>query len=167
MSVQKETWQNVTRGTAAVIKLDMRGMEYGEVVRAGGKVSLSPEERRLNQDRAATEKQDLFSNGMLSPVRLVDGSEDNTDIAANPNFMSESDISDLFGLTLPALRAKLADIESYALVLRIRETAELVDARKSQVAAVDARLEEFAPKNVVEVQSAPARGEAPKPFTPA
>lgn len=178
MDISKETWQNVTKGTVAVLKLDVRGMEYGHVVPAGRKFSVSLEERRLNQDRAATEGQDLFSNGTLEPTgswaaQLVDSAADDLpeeyqEIAANPNFMSESELKELFKLRIDAFRRRLGDLSNVALVERVMETAKSLDAKASQIAAIQTRLDEFKPELLVEVESAapPLKGKS-GPSTPA
>ena len=70
--VKKETWKNATLGSIGILKLDVRGIEQGTVVRAGKTVSLTVDERRLNQDHAASKAKDLFSNGALTPIRLID-----------------------------------------------------------------------------------------------
>lgn len=156
MSPKKETWQNITKGTAAILKLDVRGLEYGEVIRSGMKTSLTPEERRLNQDRAAARSQDLFSNGTLAPVRLLDEElEEYAEFASNPNFMAESEIAGLFKMTLANLRAKLDTIGSVALVNRIYEVAKSMDVKTSQLAAVEEKLAEFGPSNVVTREQIP------------
>lgn len=155
---KKETWQNVTRGKAAILRLDVRGVEYGQLVPPSGKVSLSPEERRLNQDRARSREYDLFSNGTFAPVRLVDDEElqnspDYQEIAENPNFISESDMGKLFKLRIDAFKRRLADIENPAVIARLLEMASDLDAKKSQIEALEARQQDFFPENLVNVET--------------
>lgn len=172
--MRKETWQNVTRGTAAVLKLDSRGNEFGYVIPSGAKVTLSPEERRINQDRAASKAQDLFSNGTLEPhgswaSKLLDADEDLADeykdIAENPNFISESEIKELFKLRIDAFRRRLADIENRTVVDRILSMAHDLDAKASQIKAIEDRVEEFRPENLVEVETTGGPAAA-RPATP-
>lgn len=175
MSVNKEIWQNVTKGNVGLLKLDVRGLEKGVVVPSGGKVTLTVEERRLNQDLAATPPQDLFSNGTLSPVRLVPDTvaEQDPDLAVeyesikdNPNFISESDMKQMFSRRIDAFKRELEKIENPAVVQRIREMAEEQDAKQSQITAIDERLAAFRPKNLVEVEVVGRAGANPQPSSP-
>jgi hypothetical protein len=169
----KETWQNVTRGSVGILRLDVRGIEYGQVVQAGGKVSLSADERRLNQDRAATPPQDLFSNGTLVPAgswaaQLVsdDANDEYREIASNPNFMAESEMKELFKLRIDTFRKRLAEFQNPALVERVLELAHEHDAKASQVQAIKDRLSDFRPELLVEVESTGGPAPGPTPATP-
>jgi len=73
MSDKKESWRNATKGLHGVLKFDRFGNEVHEQVRPGQTVQLSTDERLLNMDRAADDSLDVFKNGTLVPVRLIEG----------------------------------------------------------------------------------------------
>ena len=157
--VKKETWKNATLGSIGILKLDVRGIEQGTVVRAGKTVSLTVDERRLNQDHAASKAKDLFSNGALTPIRLIDDeqmaeSAEYKEIEDNPNFISEDEMRALFtSKRIDVFRKKLADIENINVLNRIAELAASEDAKVSQVEAIEKRLAELRPNLVIEVQT--------------
>lgn len=164
----KETWQNVTRGSVGLLKLDSRGVEKGVVVPAGGKISLTVEERRMNQDRAATKPQDLFGNGTLAPIRLIDDpelGEEYAQIKDNPNFISETEMKQLFSKRIDTFKRELAKIDNPAVVQRIKDIAVEADAKASQTAAIEERLREFNPQ-VVEVEQVAPPARQMRPVSP-
>lgn len=170
--IKKETWKNATRGNVGVMKFDVKGNEVGTVVRAGKTVTLSVDERRLNQDKARSKKSDLFTNGTLEPVRLIDDPEltesaEYKEIVDNPNFISESEMREIFSAKrIDTFRNRLAEIENINVLSRIRQMADAEDAKVSQIDAIEERLAELRPANVVEIQTVGGGGERkPKPAT--
>lgn len=97
-----ETWRNVSRGKVFIQKLDRRGEIAHMMVGPEKKFTITPEERRINQDAAYSPDQDFFTNGRFAPVRLIENDEDeelgeeNEFFLSNANTMSESDILALF-----------------------------------------------------------------------
>lgn len=159
-SLKKETWENVSKGTVGYLESDPKGPPRGKMVRAGGKFSISTEDRIMNQDLAKNDG-GVFQNGRLQPVRLVDTAEDYEEVASNPNFMSESDIAALLKQPVKALQARLDEITSVNTINLIAEMAQADgNIKKSTLDAIDARLEEFKPANVVEVVSSAGTGKA-------
>jgi len=159
----KEQWQNVSRGVALVNIYDRtgNGVEQ-EVVRGGKKVTISAEERRLlNQDRAADNDLDIFSNGVLRPVSLADDSDDLTE---NPNHMTEGEMRDIFGnRNHLQFKAALADISSVPILQRLLFLADTDDGGEDslnptvkQRENIVARLDEVQERtvDVVEVTNA-------------
>jgi hypothetical protein len=72
-------------------RLDHRGeLTKHDIVDPGKKFNLTTEERRMNQELAARADMDVFSNGQLQPVRILDDVDDAREIASNPNLMSEA-----------------------------------------------------------------------------
>lgn len=157
--IKKETWKNATRGNVGVLKFDVKGNEVGTVIRAGKTVTVTPEERRLNQDLARSKKTDLFSNGTLEPIRLIDDPEfvessEYKEIEDNPNFISETEMRQIFAAKrIDTFRNRLAEIENVNVLSRIREMADAEDAKMSQIQAIEDRLAELRPVNVVEIQT--------------
>lgn len=152
-NIGKETWVNVTKGLVEVTRYDSRGVARGEVVKGGAKFTLSPEERQLNQDVAASPDQDLFKNGVLHPIRLLEDAEDYAETASNPNFVSDDEMKELFKLPIAKLRDRLASINSSATITRIQELAaddDTLTVAKSKV--IEERFAEFNPQ--IRVRSA-------------
>lgn len=148
----KEVWQNVSGSQIYIRILDPRGNEKFTHIRPNQKITISPLERRINQDRTATEKGDFFKNGMLTAVRLINTEEDYADLATNPNLISESEIADMFSLTPAKFKNRINEITNFTVIRRLIDYAEREDTKASmpQMRALEARKEELdeAPKNV-------------------
>jgi hypothetical protein len=166
-----ETWENVTRGKVSILKYDQLGKEYTQLVAGGRKFSLTREERVLNQDRAANEELDIFQNGTLNVVRLLDGDEDGAMFANNPNMMAESDINELFKVkSVKAFEAKLGEVTNLNTLERIREVADGLDnVTVRQIAAIEDRIEAVTPRPEIPGMGKRALSddvEVPKAVTP-
>ena len=146
--VRVETWQNVSNGRVVVMKFDRGGDIRHEMIRGGQKFTITPEERLLNMDRAASDQLDVFKNGFLSPVRLIDDVEDYQEIASNPNLLGESELREMFDLHWKTFESKLNGITNVTTVNRLFELADQDDVNCSmkQFQAVKARLNELAPE---------------------
>lgn len=135
-TVSKETWTNPGGGLIYILTYDPAGKLRSTPVRSGKQVTLSIEERKINQDRSASGpggKSDNFSNGSLIPVRLVETAEDYKEIASNPNLIDESDMRALFKLKSAAFKAKLSSISNESALDRILKIAENSDSDDSEV----------------------------------
>lgn len=170
-----ETWENATRGRVVLLKFDRQGDIRREMIRGNQKFTISPEERVLNSDRAATEGLDVFRNGVLTPVRLLDGVEDPAyqEIASNPNMLGESDLRDMYGLHWKTFEKKLAEISNPMTLERLYAIGEEDDTKVTvnQHKAVQARLDEVRGPSAVEPadveQHGHVRGErSPQGVTP-
>lgn len=161
--IEVETWENASRGIVWVKKLDRMGNLKDEVIRAGMKVVLSTEERMFNQDSAATEDLDVFKNGRLIPVRLIETAEDAKEIAANPNLISESEMRGLFKAHHKTFEAKVNSITNVVALERMSAMAEEENASLRQVNLLQARMSDLAAKTtnvpVVERSSSPLGGD--------
>lgn len=144
MEKELETWENSTRGRIGVLKFDRRGDLRNELVRPGQKVHLTVDERKINQERAANDGLDVFQNGHLTPVRLIDGTEDAHEIASNPNLMSESDLRDLFKKQWKAFESKVKTVTNPITLQRLLALAEDedVNATVKQVSIVKSQIAE-------------------------
>lgn len=139
MSVEKETWENTSRGEVWVLTLDNRGNEKATQIRPGQKVLISPAERQAVQDRAFNDDMDDFKNGRLRPVRLVETAEDYDAIATNPNYLSESDLEEMFDLSATKFKTKIKEISNVLAMTRLLELAES-EAYESKVTAAQIKL---------------------------
>lgn len=129
----KETWTNPGGGLVYILTYDPAGKLRSTPVRAGKQVTLSIEERKINQDRAASENSDIFTNGSLIPVRLVETADDYAEIASNPNLIDEDDMRSLFKLKGAAFKEKLAKISNESALDRILQIAEQADSDDSDI----------------------------------
>lgn len=145
-----ETWKNSSRGTVVLKKFGERGTLVDEVVPGGRKIQLTPRERRYNQEIAANEELDVFHNGMLTPVRLIETEEDVAEIASNPNVITDSEMAELFKTNQKTFTAKVKAIQSLVVLERLAEIAKAQDARQSQIQVIEERIDEVNPSKVVE-----------------
>lgn len=154
----QETWCNSSRGKVVIWKQDSRGDYKDHLISAEQKFVLSREDRIYNMDQAASVEQDNFSNGTLSPVRLLEGTEDAKEFASNPNLLSETDAKGLFKAHWKTFESKIGAISNANTLHRLMEVAEEVDASMKQVKIIKARLDELEPNRFVEVTSTPISG---------
>lgn len=145
-----ETWQNAGRGRVVVKKFSYSGKLADHIVKSQAKITLTPHERRLNQEWAIDEKLDPFQNGTFMPVRLVETAEDLDQIQSNPNLMTEDEMRELLGKHFKQLEARLADVQSETVVRRMREIAEAEDVTIGKIKVIDRRLEDFKPEFATE-----------------
>lgn len=150
--VKVETWENVGKGRVQVMKHDKRGGIRYELIRGGQKFTLTSEERQMNMDRAANDDLDVFKNGFLTPVRLLDDAEDYIEIASNPNLIGESDLRDMFGLQWKAFEAKVNDISNVLTLSRLAELAgeDGINVSVKQMQVINDRIAEVSPVSVSE-----------------
>lgn len=166
-NITKETWQNVTKGLVEISESDSAGRPKGRTIRAGGKVVISTADRLMNQDYAASPEKDLFRNGVLAPVRLAEDAEDYVEIASNPNFLSESDISELLKAPIGQVRDRLGQIDSKQTLEVIRTMADdLDDVRKTVTSAIADRINVVNPPKVAPSDKAPNTPKAPQAYSP-
>lgn len=138
-----ETWQNSTKGRIGVLKFDHRGDLRNELVRSGMNVHLTQAERQINQEKAASAELDVFSNGHLTPVRLLEGTEDAKEIASNPNLMGESDLRGLFKAHWKTFDTKVKEITNTITLNRLLALSDddSVNATVKQVATIRKQIE--------------------------
>lgn len=149
----KETWENATDGYIVVATLDRKGDKSHEIVPAGRTVAIAYEDRVMNQDMAADETLDVFKNGSMVPVRLLDTSEDKAEIADNPNLKTEGDLREMFNLHWKQFDTEVASIGNKTTLLRLKQLAQDDDtgATVRQVNAIEGRLHELEPESAVDV----------------
>ena len=164
-----ETWKNPPAGRVWINRLDHRG-ELGkvEIIGSGRVFHLSPAERRLNQEMAVNPDLDIFTNGTLTPIRLLGTDEaEAAAFANNPNLMTESDMRNLVGKAKgkqDAFAERLAGIRNPATLERLLALAREEDAPLSRVEAIQARLAELGQSFVQErvaTTAVPISGDTP------
>lgn len=139
-----ETWKNVTKGRVSIIMLDSHGQKRHELIGSNRTFQLTPAERMMNQHSAANEKLDVFANGTLQPVALIDGLPPELALVPSTNHVADGEIVDLFSLAPELFNARIAEIDNDVALRAMLATAEdpATDARISQVRALEARLAE-------------------------
>jgi hypothetical protein len=166
-----ETWKNPTEGRVWVNRLDHRGEpKRVEIIGPGRTFHVTPAERRLNQEMASSSDLDIFTNGTLTPIRLLGTDEaEAAAFATNPNLMTEGDMRALVakpkrGAATDAFAERLGEIRNGATLQRLLALAREEDAPLSRVEAIEARLAEVAPGVVQErvtTTSSPVPASAP------
>lgn len=168
----KETWKNAGAGEVWINVIDPHTQRLKHTpVRSGAKVLITTEERQINQDRAASKEKDFFSNGTLTPVRLVDTAEDYAEIASNPNLLSEDDMRAVFKLTPAKFKARLAEITNTIAVNRMLEMAResgdeeepSLKVNMNQLKVLESRLTELRGGNEVTEVTHTQTGGPPAP----
>ncbi len=69
---QVEVWKNMSKGMRWYTRFDIAGRETDGKVMGGRTFTLTPFERQINQEKAATPELDLFRNGTFLLVREAD-----------------------------------------------------------------------------------------------
>lgn len=137
-----EIWKNVSRGRRGIIKFDNFGKITHELVGAGKTVRLTRDERLYYQRNVATDELDIFKNGALVPVQLVD-EEDKREIANNPNLMGDDELQALFKLQWKRFESEIAKITNpYALERMIEFAEENENVSYKKMTVIQARLDE-------------------------
>lgn len=155
LKADQESWQNVTDGTVILKRTDHRGeLTKDEVIVGRRTFHISSTERRLNQGLAADEGLDVFRNGILHPVKLMDDTEEAKEIAANPNLMAESEMKDLCRAHPKTFEKRLNEIANTTTLQRLLTMAHAEDASIKRVEAIEQRLADVDPNRIVEVRVA-------------
>lgn len=144
MGADLETWQNIGRGRVVIRRDTLHGRK-DEIVSGGKTFHIAEEDRRRNSELAASVDLDPFKNGVLVPVRLLDGTEDAAEIAENPNLMGETEMVALLKGNFKTLEKRVGEIRNPVVLERMLELARTEDATVGKLEAVKARLAEVAP----------------------
>jgi hypothetical protein len=144
---QLETWQNVTRGRVVLRRHGALGQVRHDMIGPMKTFHITPQERRMNQEVAATEDQDWFLNGTLQPINLAD-TDDAEFLTDNPNLLGDEDqIRRLFKASPDVFAERLATIKNATALERLKEIAyqDETGATITQVRMIEARLDQIAP----------------------
>jgi len=142
--MDKETWSNIGKGDVFILTYDHKGALRSVPIRAGQSLTISVEERQLNQDRAASSDMDIFSNGRLAPMRLVDSADDYEEIASNPNHLTEADMLEILKSKGKVFSQRLDEISNVIALERMHELAsdEAINVSMAQFRVLESRLAE-------------------------
>lgn len=143
-----ETWMSGIDGIIWLRKFDRKGEIIEEQVKPHGKVILTPEERRYNQELVVESSLDPFQNGMLVPISLVESADDYDQLRGNPNHLTEADMRAMLEdhKALDQLRGDIGQVSNPTTLQRLLAIAESdeVDATIRQVKVIRERLSEIA-----------------------
>lgn len=136
-----ETWRNTLAGKVVINRVGEYGRRIADIVHGGRTFQITPQERRMNQSAAASADQDLFTNGTLAPVTLIDGEPDTEFLRTNPNALSEEDLPKLFQLTIAEFTDRIGKITASTPIGRLIELARdpSYNATLAQYEALKAR----------------------------
>lgn len=149
-----EHWKNQGEATVVVKKRGEYGIEQDEVIRGGKPLHITRADRRMNQERAAAENLDVFTNGMLAPIRVGDSA---AEFAQNSNLLTEDDMRGLVRAHPKTFDKKLTEISNPIVVARLLQIAREEDCTIKRVENIEARLEEVNPVRTTKIKStAPA-----------
>jgi len=140
-----ETWENIGSARHVIRKFSAKGDLVEELITGGRRFHVSTRERHLNSEMAADSTLDPFSNGMFSPVRLLETTEDAAEIASNPNLMGEEEMATILRGRIDTFRKRLAKIDNPVVLNRLIQVATDNDAPVSKVEAIKGRLVEVQP----------------------
>jgi hypothetical protein len=167
--VEMETWENSTAGRVVIKKFNQQGALVDEMINGHRRFHVTPQERRINQEQAATEAQDVFQNGICQPIHLSEEEPDAQKLLSNPNVMNEAAMRALFKAKPEAFQSRLEQITHVAVLNRLLEVAVELDVSLTQYGAIQARLDAVAPLLSTEIATAAvdaAEGRPSRPVTP-
>lgn len=174
-----EAWKNATPGRVIVQKYASDGVTLrGEMVSSGKVIHLSPQERKYNQEIAASEDLDVFLNGRLQPVSLLTDDESSRKMAEHPNHITDEEGIALFSVSTEDFEGRLNLITNATAIQRLLELAENPNNESSfhQHKMLEKRLRELSDRVDSIRSAAPARDgrpeveldkdQVPRPVTP-
>ena len=118
-----ETWHNTTDCTIYVTRIGEYGKRSTELVYGRRNLTITPQERRINQQACAIPEQDVFTNGTLQPTSLIDGEPDTERLRSNPNMLDTKEIDRLFKLRGETFQERIGNITNIATIARLLELA--------------------------------------------
>jgi hypothetical protein len=88
-----EVWKNTTTGMRWAKFHDRGGNEQTKLVQGGRTFAITPFDRQVNQDMAATPSQDLFRNGTFTLVKAAE--DTNMDEIKSPDSLTDNELAAL------------------------------------------------------------------------
>lgn len=148
-----ETWRNATQGRLVVKQHNTMGQLEDVIVGAQRVVHITPTDRRINQEQSAGPTQDMFQNGFMAPVALLDGEFDTAKLSENPNVITEEDMTALFSADFGAFCSRLDTITLPITLQRmLRIAGDIDEAQVRQVNAIKARIAALVPPTHTEIE---------------
>lgn len=166
-----EVWKNTTQGRVGLNRLGDYGRTRRERIEGGRQFTITPGERRLNQNKANRPEQDVFTNGTLLPVTLLPDEPDTAVLLQNPNLVTEPDMRHILRLKGDQLLDRISTITNASVLEELIEMArkptfkvmvaeyEALIAHKRSLLAAVVPVDETTPSTVSE-------NRAPKGVTP-
>jgi hypothetical protein len=140
----QEVWKNSIPGSIVIQRSSPNGIVRHELIASQRSFSISPEDRRMNQNLAANSDLDMFANGMLQPVNLPDTTE--PELLENPNHIPDSQLPAFFRMQIRTFTKRIETITNQAMLERLKELGPGQDATVRQMEMIQARLDAVSPK---------------------
>lgn len=141
----REVWKNVTPGLRYYIEMDPLGRQTHGLVQAGRTFTITPLERQINQQGAASPEQDMFRNGSFVLVQETD--ETILDEVVSPNSVSDGEIEVAVHEALAgdeeSIMQILDNVSSAVTAQRVLEELVVQDGPASLVEAAKAKVDEY------------------------
>lgn len=135
----EEIWETTTPGTVWVTVTDDRGKEKDISVggQPGQRLRIKSLDREIVQDRILDDASDPFTNGLL---KRVDADQNLDEATASDQALTTEDLEAIFLKTGNAFQAAVRKLNELN-VRRLREVAEALDAKASQISFLDEHIE--------------------------
>ncbi len=137
-----EVWKNQAAGMRWYKILDRQGHEVGKTVQGYRTFTLTPFDRQINQDKAATPQQDLFRNGNF--VLIKKAIDTHMDEIESPDSFTDAELTTLVHEVLAkdkTIEAAIHFVESAVTLGRLMDELVIEDAPKSYIDTVRAKKE--------------------------
>lgn len=135
-----EVWKNQAAGMRWYKVLDRQGYEVGKTVHGYRTFTLTPFDRQINQDKAASPEQDLFRNGSF--VLIKKAADTQMDEIESPDSFTDAELTTLIHEVLAkdkTIEEAIFNVESAVTLGRLMEELVIEDAPKSFIDAVRAK----------------------------
>jgi hypothetical protein len=164
-----EIWKNTTHGMRWCKMHDRAGNENTKLVNSKRTFSITPLDRQLNQDIAATPQLDLFRNGTFELVRKAD--DTNMDEIQSPDSLTEGEVVALSMEVMgnpEGIDFYLKDVSSPVALNRVLDQLVADGVDKSAVSYVKMKIAKFDPsvRAAVVHEAVTAPEEEPEISTP-
>lgn len=136
----EEIWETTIPGRIWVITTDDRGKEKPISVgpKVGARLRIKSLDREVAQDSILTDDGDPFTNGML---KRVDADQNDNPQTASTQALTTEELSAVYTKSGAAFQAAVRKLNELN-VRRLREMAEVLDAKASQISFLDSHIEE-------------------------
>lgn len=142
--MDQEVWKNATKSQIVLLRHGgPGGAPRHEMITGDRTFSISPEERRMNQNMAANPDLDVFCNGMLQPVQLLEETE--AEMTENPNHIPEEQLPRLFRLHHRTFDKRIQEISNPIVLQRLIDIGPDQDATVRQIELIQTRLNQVNP----------------------
>jgi hypothetical protein len=136
----EEIWETLVPGRIWVTTTDDRGKTKDTSVgpQVGSRLRIKSLDREVAQDSILDDASDPFTNGFL---KRVDADQNLDELTASEQALTTEELVELFSKTGNAFQAGVRRLNELN-VRRLREMAEALDAKASQISFLDSHIEE-------------------------